>query len=63
MQMNILGFFKKKSELTILLEKYNRLMEESHELSTTNRKESDKKFVDAQEVLVNIDRIERDSVY
>ena len=63
MQMNILGFFKKKSELTTLLEKYNRLMKESHELSTTNRKESDKKFVDAQEVLVNIDRIERDSVY
>lgn len=63
MQMNILGFFKKKSELTILLEKYNRLMEESHELSTINRKESDKKFVDAQEVLVNIDRIERDSIY
>ena len=57
------SYMEAKSELTILLEKYNRLMEESHELSTTNRKESDKKFVDAQEVLVNIDRIERDSVY
>lgn len=61
--MNILGFFKNRSELTILLEKYNRLMKESHELSDIDRKESNRKFVEAQEVLVNIDRVERDSNY
>jgi len=61
--MNILGFFKSKSELTVLLEKYNRLMKESHELSVIDRKESDKKFVEAQEVLVNIDRVEQKSTY
>ena len=61
--MNILGFFKNRSELTILLEKYNRLMKESHELSDIDRKESNRKFIEAQEVLVNIDRVERDSNY
>jgi hypothetical protein len=61
--MNILGFFKKRSELTMLLEKYNRLIEESHELSSIDRRASDNKFVEAQEVLVNIDRIEKESTY
>jgi len=61
--MNILGFFKNRSELTILLEKYNRLMKESHELSDIDRKESNRKFVEAQEVLVNIDRVEKEDNY
>jgi hypothetical protein len=61
--MNILGFFKNRSELTILLEKYNRLMKESHELSEKDREESNRKFVEAQEVLVNIDRVEQESNY
>ncbi|MFT7034513.1 MAG: hypothetical protein ACJA2S_003030 [Cyclobacteriaceae bacterium] len=61
--MNILGFFKNRSELTVLLEKYNRLMKESHELSEIDRKESNRKFVEAQEVLVNIDRVENESTY
>lgn len=52
------GIFKKKSEKEILLEKYNKLMKESHSLSTTNRTESDKKFADAQEILANVDRLE-----
>ena len=61
--MNILDFFKSRSELTVLLEKYNRLMKESHELSEIERKESDRKFVEAQEVLVNIARVEKESTY
>ena len=47
----------------MLLEKYNRLIEESHELSSIDRRASDNKFVEAQEVLVNIDRIEKESTY
>lgn len=45
------GLFKKKSKLEILQEKYEKLMEESFKLSSTNRSESDKKIGEAE--LVN----------
>ncbi|MCK0144932.1 Lacal_2735 family protein [Arenibacter sp. F26102] len=45
------GIFKKKSKEEKLQEKYNALMKEWHTLSSINRLESDKKYVEAQEVL------------
>lgn len=44
------NLFKKKTEVEKLNEKYAKLMEEAHKLSTSNRSESDKKFAEAQEI-------------
>ena len=41
------GLFKKKTEVEKLQEKFSKLMEESHKLSTINRSESDKKYAEA----------------
>ena len=42
------GLFKKKSEADKLNEKYQKLMEESFKLSTSNRTLSDQKAQEAQ---------------
>lgn len=44
------NLFKKTSEADKLQKKYEKLMEEWHALSTTNRGESDKKYAEAQKV-------------
>ncbi len=49
--------FKKKSEKEILQKKYEKLMKEAHSLSTTNRKLSDTKVFEAEEVLKQMDKI------
>jgi hypothetical protein len=41
------GIFKKKSEIEVLQQKYEKLMEEAYKLSTVNRAESDKKVGEA----------------
>lgn len=51
------NLFKKKSEVEKLNDKYKKLLEESHRLSTTNRKESDAKFAEADEVLKKIEAL------
>lgn len=51
------GLFKKKSQKEILQEKYKKLMEEAHRLSTTNRKLSDDKVFQAEEVLKQMDEL------
>jgi hypothetical protein len=48
---DMFGLFKKKSEKEILQNKYEKLMKEAHTLSTTNRKQSDNKVFEAEEVL------------
>ncbi|MDX1351305.1 MAG: Lacal_2735 family protein [Putridiphycobacter sp.] len=48
-------FFKKKSQLEVLQEKYATLLKEAHALSTTSRKESDSKIAEAEEVAKVID--------
>jgi len=53
----MLGLFKKKSEKKILQKKYKKLMKEAHGLSTTNRKLSDQKVFEAEEVLKQMDKI------
>ena len=52
------GLFKKTSEIDKLQKKYEKLMTEWHELSTTNRSESDKKFAEAQEIVKKIEDIQ-----
>ena len=44
------GLFKKKSQKEKLEEKFKRLMQEWHELSSINRFASDKKFAEAQNI-------------
>ena len=51
------GLFKKKSERDKLQEQYADLMQEAHKLSTTNRKLSDQKVFDANEIAKKIDAL------
>jgi hypothetical protein len=51
----MLGLFKKKSPKEKLQEKYKKLLEESYKLSSTNRKASDAKAAEADEILKQID--------
>ncbi len=44
------SFLKKKSKREKLEEKFKKLMQEWHELSSINRKASDKKYAEAQEI-------------
>lgn len=53
------GLFKKKSPTEVLQKKYEKLMKEYHQLSTTSRTESDKKFAEAQEVIKEMDALEK----
>jgi hypothetical protein len=50
--------FKKKSEVDKLDAQYRRLMKEAHRLSTTDRKASDAKAAEADQVLKKIEAIE-----
>ena len=49
------GLFKKKTPLEKLQVKYKALLKESYELSTSNRKLSDAKVAEAEEVLKQIE--------
>jgi len=42
------GLFKRKSKKERLQERFKKLMQEWHELSSTNRSASDQKFAEAQ---------------
>jgi hypothetical protein len=44
------GLFKRKSQKEKLEEKFKKLMQEWHELSSINRSASDKKFAEAQNI-------------
>lgn len=52
------GLFKKKSKKEKLNEQYKKMMEESYRLSHTDRKASDLKRAEAEELLKEIDAIE-----
>jgi hypothetical protein len=51
------GLFKKKSEVEKLNEKYQKLMQEAFELSKIDRKASDEKTAEANEILRKIDEV------
>lgn len=53
------GLFKKKSKAEILNEKYKKLLEEAFKLSTTNRKESDSKYAEADDILKEIEQLKK----
>jgi len=55
------GLFKKKTEREVLLERYKKLMEESHSLSTTDRRKSDQKFAEAEELMNQVDTLEKNN--
>ena len=51
------GIFKKKSEKDRLYSSYKSLLKEAHGLSTTNRKLSDQKAFEAEEIMKQIEKL------
>ena len=51
------GLFKKKSEKEKLQEQYAKLLKEAHSLSTTNRKLSDQKVFEADQVMKQLEKL------
>ncbi len=51
------GLFKKKSEKDKLYNRYRTLLKESHQFSTTNRKLSDSKAFEAEQIMKQIEKI------
>lgn len=54
------GIFKKKTEAEKLQIKYESLLKEAYRLSTTNRTQSDQKTYEANEVLKQIEALQKD---
>ncbi|MGQ1783700.1 MULTISPECIES: Lacal_2735 family protein [unclassified Saccharicrinis] len=54
----MLRIFKKKSKIEVLQKKYERLLKESYQLSTVNRKASDEKVAEANAILKEIEHLE-----
>ena len=55
------GIFKKKSKLEVLQKKYEQLLKKSHQLSKINRSASDKKIVEAELVLKEMDLLRKNT--
>lgn len=53
-----MGLFRRKSEKEKLQAKYKELVDEAYKLSHTNRRNSDLKTAEAEEVLKQIDALE-----
>ena len=51
------GLFKKKSQVEKLQAEYKKLLKEAHGLSTSNRKMSDQKIFEAEEVMKQLEKI------
>ena len=51
------GIFKKKTEKEKLQAQYEKLLKEAHTLSTTNRKLSDQKTFEAEEVMKQLEKL------
>lgn len=51
------GLFKKPTEKEKLQIQYEKLLKESYNLSTTNRKLSDQKVFEAEEIMNKIERL------
>tara|TARA_R110002051_G_scaffold159536_2_gene230894 strand:- start:7427 stop:7615 length:189 start_codon:yes stop_codon:yes gene_type:complete len=54
------GLFKKKSEKEVLQKQYKDLMNEAYQLSSVNRKASDDKTYEAEQVMKKIEAINED---
>ena len=55
------GFFKKKSEADKLRDQYKSMIKEAYELSHTNRKASDLKNKEAEDLWKEIEKLETQS--
>jgi len=53
------SFFKKKSEVEVLQEKYQKLMKESHRLSTIDRAAADQKYAEAENIAERIQELKK----
>ena len=53
------GIFKKKSVLEKLDDQYQKKMKEGYELQSINRRDSDQKYLEAQEILDQIDLLKK----
>lgn len=51
------GLFKKKSEKDRLYEEYQKLTKEAHTLSSINRKLSDEKVYQAEEIMKQLEKL------
>lgn len=51
------GLFKKKTEKDKLYEQFKKLTKEAHALSNTNRKMSDQKAYEAEEIMKKLEKI------
>ncbi|NJL75363.1 MAG: Lacal_2735 family protein [Saprospiraceae bacterium] len=54
------GLFKKKTKRELLQKKYEQLLEESYKLSHTDRKASDLKRAEAEEILNEMEKMKDD---
>ncbi|NVJ45752.1 MAG: Lacal_2735 family protein [Cytophagia bacterium] len=54
----MMGWFKKKTEKEKLQEQYKKLLNESYKLSHTDRKQSDLKAAEADEILRKIEALD-----
>jgi len=52
------GLFKKKSKVEQLDSKYRKLLQEAHSLSTSNRKQSDSKYAEADAIQNEIEKLQ-----
>jgi hypothetical protein len=59
MPHSMFNLFKKKDPKTELTERYRKLLAEAHRLSTSDRRASDLKAAEAQEVLKRLEELER----
>ncbi len=55
------GLFKKKSEKEKLEEKFKKLMQDWHKLSSINRAASDQKYVEAQIIAEQINALKNEA--
>jgi hypothetical protein len=55
------GIFKKKSEEDKLQDSYKKLMEEAYKLQSISRSDSDKKYLEADNVLKKIESLQKKS--
>jgi hypothetical protein len=53
-----MGIFSKKTEADRLRNQYQRLMKEAYRLSRTDRKGSDKKYAEADDLMKRIEELE-----
>lgn len=51
------GLFTKKSEKEKLQEQYQKLLKEAYSLSTSNRKLSDQKTFEAEEIMKKLEKL------